>query len=72
MFKEFGFIKEYYVNNKFMGTITFKEIDREVIGYNGRTTETLEDAIIFENKKKIKAGTEVMTMLYPLCGKMKK
>lgn len=72
MFNEFGFIKEYWIGNKFINTIIINDADREVIGYNGRRNEIVKDTIVFDNKKKIKAGTEVMTMLYPLCGKMKK
>ena len=72
MFNELGFIKEYWIGNKFINTIIIDNADREVIGYNGRTTQVVEDTIVFDNKKKIKAGTTVMTMLYPLCGKMKK
>ena len=72
MFNELGFIKEYWIGNKFINTIIINDADREVVGYNGRRNEIVKDTIVFDNKKKIKAGTEVMTMLYPLCGKMKK
>lgn len=69
MFEELGFFKEYYVNNKFMGTIAANK-DRDIIGYNGRTKEVLKEMVQLDNKKKIKANIEVMTMLYPLCGKL--
>ena len=69
MFEELGFFKEYYVNNKFMGTI-IADKDRDIIGYNGRTKEVLKEMVQLDNKKKIKANIEVMTMLYPLCGKL--
>lgn len=67
-FAPLGFFKEYYVGNKLIGT-TPCEKDREV-GYAGRQNETITDTIVFENGKKIKAGIEVFTMIYPLCGKL--
>jgi hypothetical protein len=69
-FQELGYFKEYYINNKFIGTLPCEK-DREVIGYNGRQKETLQNKIVFKNKKSIKAGTEVYTFLYPLTGKIK-
>ena len=69
MFNEIGFFKEYYINNKFIG-FTNCEKDRDIIGYNGRIDETAESDIILFNKKKIKKGTQVRTIIYPLCGKI--
>lgn len=67
-FEQHGFFKEYYVGNKLIGT-TPCEKDRE-IGYAGRQNETITEPIVFENGKKLKAGIEVFTMIYPLCGKL--
>lgn len=67
MFQQFGFFKEYYINDKFIGFIK-SEQDREKIGFNGRKNEIINNDLILENKKKIKAGTKVVTILYPLCG----
>lgn len=67
MFQQFGFFKEYYINDKFIGFIK-SEQDREKIGFNGRKNEIINNDLILENKKKIKAGTNVVTILYPLCG----
>lgn len=71
MFKEFGFTKEYYIENKFIGTISTKK-DRDIYGYNGKKLEKIDSDIILDNKRKIKKNTEVVTMIYPLCGKLKK
>lgn len=40
--------------------------NNEVIGYNGKKTEVLSETIVLDNKKKIKKGTEVLTIIYPL------
>jgi hypothetical protein len=67
MFKELGYFKEYYIYNKFIGFINCEK-DRDIIGYNGRQEETTKSDIILFNKKKIKKGTLVRTIIYPLCG----
>jgi hypothetical protein len=66
-FEQIGYFKEYYQNGKFIGCITNVEKDREQIGYYGKKSETLESDLIV-NKKKLKKGSIVETMLYPLCG----
>jgi hypothetical protein len=70
VFEDLGYFKEYYINNKFIGTINCDK-DREEIGYFGRKNETLESELILSNNKKIKKGETVQTILYPLCGKLK-
>lgn len=69
MFKDLGYYKEYYVNNKFIGTIK-TEKDRDIIGYFGRKEETLNENITTQNNKIMKKGTKVTTILYPLCGEL--
>lgn len=69
MFTNIGFYKEYYLNNKYIGSIK-TEKDREIIGYNGKKLELLKEPIILENKKKLKTGIEYQTIIYPLCGKI--
>jgi len=69
MFEKIGFFKEYYINNKFIGTVTPCEKDREEVGYYSRIDEVLTDTVILDNKKKIKKGTSVHTLIYPLTGK---
>ena len=59
------FYKEYYQDNKFIGFIPCEK-DREVIGFNGRIKQVAEKDIQI-GKKRIKAGQEFMTILYPLC-----
>ena len=66
-FENIGYFKEYYQDNKFIGCITNVQKDREQIGYYGKKIEILENDI-FIGKKKLKKGSEVYTMLYPLCG----
>lgn len=67
-FEHLGFIKEYYIGQKYIGSVQV-ETGREKVGYEGRETEVLTEPVITDNKKKIKKGTEVMTMIYPMCGK---
>ena len=57
-----------YINGKFIGFVN-TEKDRDTCGYFGRITETLKEEVILDNKKKIKAGTEVMTMLIEMSGR---
>ncbi len=65
MLEIFGYLKEFYVGNKLLGYIE-SEKDREIPGYLGRRTETVQEEIVLHNKKKIKPGTEVLTILVPL------
>ena len=69
MFTNIGFYKEYYLNNKYIGSIK-AEKDRDIIGYNGKKLELLKEPIVLENKKKLKINIEYYTILYPLCGKI--
>jgi hypothetical protein len=69
MFNQLGYFKEYYVGRKYIGSHV-SEMDRDFIGYNGQRLETLKESVLLDNKKKIKVGTEVMTIIYPLCGKI--
>lgn len=68
-FEHIGYFKEFYKDGKYIGTLSC-ETDGRDIGYNGRKKETSPNDIILQNKKKIKANTEVTTAIYPLCGKM--
>lgn len=70
MFEDLGYFKEYYIGNKFIGTLPSVK-DREVIGYCGQTKETILERLELQNNKVIKPNTEVTTILYPLCGKLK-
>ncbi len=71
MFEEVGFYKDYFVNGKYTGSLVCDK-DRDVFGYQGRINEIVNDNLILTNKKKIKKGTEVMTILQIICGKLKK
>lgn len=70
-FEIVGYSKDYYtLDKKYIGSLTCKK-DRDVFGYLGRQKELLiEDLII--KKKKIKKGTEVLTELFPLNGRITK
>jgi len=67
-FETFGYFKEYYINNTFVGTIQCEK-DRDTYGYYGKRFKILKEDILLDNKKKIKKGIEVNTMLFPLNGK---
>lgn len=60
-----GYFKEFYIQNKFIGCLPIT-YNNEIIGYEGKKKEVLSQTIILDNKKKIKKGTEVLTMIYPL------
>ncbi len=74
-FEHLGYIKEFYINRKFIGSIKLSESDRGTsYGYDGRKNETFEQDILIpkgtkKETKKIKAGTELMTIVYPMNGK---
>lgn len=69
-FETIGFIKEFYIGRKFIGSIRLEESDRgKSYGYDGRKNETFNELILTQNKRKIKPGTEVMTIVYPMNGK---
>lgn len=68
MFEELGYYKEFWVKRKYIGSIKC-ERDRKEIGYNGQQDEVLSQDVVCMNKKKIKQGTLVTTMIYPLNGK---
>lgn len=68
-FEHLGYFKEYYIGTKLIGKIKCDK-DRELTGYAGRVFEEVIEVITLDNGKKIKPGTEVMTMIYPLCGKV--
>lgn len=69
IFEHLGYFKEYYIGRKIIGHIRC-ELDRVNTGYAGREVYTTTTDIVLENNKKIKAGTEVMTIIYPLNGKI--
>lgn len=64
-----GYFKDFYIDNKYVGSINHVEKDREVYGYNGRKSELLNKDIILTNKKVLKSGTKVVSELQILCGK---
>ena len=74
-FEQIGFIKEFYINRKYIGSIKMEESDRGTsYGYDGRKNETFTEDIFIpkgtkKETKKIKAGTELMTIVYPMNGK---
>lgn len=69
MFEHKGYFKEYIIDRKSIGTVLCEK-DREVIGYSGKKKEIVLEQIILDNGKKIKAGTNVITVIYPISGKL--
>jgi hypothetical protein len=71
-FEQIGFIKEYYIDNKFIGYVRIGDSQNRKIGYVGRESETIEELLILHNGKKIKPSTIVTTIIYPVNGAFKK
>mgnify|MGYP003656265394 CR=1 FL=1 len=70
-FEIHGYTIDVYVKEKFKGSYSIKNPDREVFGRKGRKTHTLsEDVYVRWKKKPIKSGTEVQTECSPVCGRM--
>ena len=68
-FETIGYSKDYYsLDKKYIGSVLCDK-DREIYGYLGRKNEILLEDIILR-KKKIKKGTELITQIFPLCGKL--
>ena len=70
-FEHLGYFLEYFVAGKSIGTKNVEQADREILGYAGFRWHITDTDIVFDNKKRIKAGTLVKTVLYPLCGRNK-
>ncbi|HEY5392101.1 MAG TPA: hypothetical protein VIJ57_08295 [Hanamia sp.] len=74
-FETIGFIKEFYIGHKYIGSIKLNESDRGIsYGYDGRKNEIFKEDIFIpkgtkKEMRKIKAGTELMTIVYPMNGK---
>jgi hypothetical protein len=68
-FETVGYSKDYYtLEKKYIGSALCDK-DREVYGYSGRKKEILPQDLILK-KNKIKKGTELLTEIYPLCGRI--
>lgn len=68
-FEIIGYMEDYYIGLKYIGSINSKEQPGREFSYGGRHRYILSEDIVLNNKKRIKGGTEVMTQLIPLCGK---
>lgn len=69
MFEIKNYSKDYYINKKFIGYVVIEKPDRKNMGYTGRMTETLTSDLRLKNKL-YKKGTEVVTEVSPICGKL--
>lgn len=69
MFEQGKYFKEFFIGNKYMGQLPCTK-DREEIGYYGRQYMTLQEDVVLTNRKKLKKGTEINTIIYPVCGKI--
>jgi hypothetical protein len=68
-FENVGYSKDYYtLEKKYIGSLVCDK-DREVYGYLGRNKEILLQDIILR-KKTIKKGTELLTEIFPLNGRI--
>ena len=71
-FETIGHYKEYFIDGKYIGTINYEPDEETVIGYEGRKGEMIFEKLKLDNGRIIKAGTLTTSIVYPLCGKMKK
>lgn len=66
----FGWYKEYYciegTKVQFLGTVRVEQPDREYVGYNGKKIESIAHPSL-KKAKKVRKGTEVYSLLFPLC-----
>lgn len=69
IFEIVGYSKDYFLNGKYIGSLSYVEKDREYFGFYGRQTEILKEDIILNKNKKIKKDSVVVTELQKICGK---
>lgn len=68
-FETIGYSKDYYtLDKKYIGSLVCEK-DRDIFGYLGRQKELLTEDLIIK-KKKIKKGTELLTEIFPLNGRI--
>lgn len=65
-----GYFKEYYCDNKFIGSVTMNQNDHKGFGYDHRQHHLADETFRVGNKK-IKKGSTYMTLVFPLCGRIK-
>ena len=70
-FKPLAYYLDYYnMDNKFIGSLILKEPISNKIGFYSKTYITPNDNIVLDNKKVIKAGTDVYYKQEQLQGKL--
>ena len=67
-FKIFGYAVDVLVGGKYIGHYLLNAPDRTEVGYNGRMRFKTEEDMLLTKGKVVKAGTDVVTELFPLCG----
>lgn len=68
-FEILGYDLEIYYQGKYYGSLRMVNPDRETMGYMGRQEVMLSEDWQYK-KKKLKAGTIVITECVPVCGKL--
>jgi len=69
-FETIGYFTEYFIGDKYIGTLPCERPTNELFGYCSQELITLNEDITLENKKRIKKNTEVKTFNQVLCGKL--
>ena len=70
VFEIVGYHLDYWIKGKYSGYVKASQPDRDVTGYGGRITETLQNALTTSSRS-IPAGVTVTHELIPICGKIK-
>jgi len=71
-YEVFGFYKEIHLDNRFMGSFLCEYDPTKKIGYAGRCLEVLPEDVYTDKKIRVKKSQQVSTIMYPLCGSVKK
>jgi len=69
------YLRNYFVNKKYIGSIKMDGPDRKHSGYIGKQTFIADEDIVVDvwrGTKTIKKGTEVTTEQHPICGRINK
>lgn len=71
-----GYMREYYIDTQYMGYLLLDDPDRELFGYAGKMKHVANENIAIlagrSSARIIPAGTQYITFLRPLSGRLEK
>lgn len=68
-YEQLGYYLDFFQAGKFVGSMVLQEPDRKEVGYYSKKIAVSDFTFKLDNGKKIQAGLEYHTYMYPLCGR---